>query len=391
MKEEILMNKKLYALFALAAILAVLTACGGTTNTTSTAIPAPTVNLVTAEGHLVPNQNLYLPFLASGRVTEILVAKGNHVTAGQVLARLGDRQQAEAALAAAQLAKTGAQQEYDALVRTADLVRAQAWTAYLNAQKNRSIAQLAWDKVDTTALQTDIHNATADVTTAKTDLENAQKDFDKYSNLPTDNASRKTYEAALRTAQTNYDTAVQKLETLTAQRDGPRAALDLALSTEAEAKHAYDNTQNGADADKLALAQGRLDNAKAQVAAAQLALNNYDLKAPFDGIVEEVNIAVDQLVSTSTWAIALADTSAWYVDTSDLGELDVVKLSIGQTVTVTVDALPGETFTGVVESISGAPTVSGGDVLYKVHIRLDDPSESMRWGMTVEVTFENAK
>jgi HlyD family secretion protein len=115
------------------------------------------------------------------------------------------------------------------------------------------------------------------------------------------------------------------------------------------------------------------------------------LKAPFDGIVEEVNVSVNQLVSTSTWAIALADTSAWFVDTSDLGELDVVKLSVGQTVTVTVDALPGDTFTGVVESISGAPTVSGGDILYKARIRLNDPDTRMRWGMTAEVTFENAK
>jgi multidrug efflux pump subunit AcrA (membrane-fusion protein) len=385
------MNKKLYASFALAVIFVMLTACGGTTDTSSTATPAPTVNLVTAEGHLVPNQSLYLTFLASGHVTEILVAKGEHVTAGQVLARLGDRQQAEAALAAAQLAETGAQQDYDALIRTVDLVRAQTWTAYLDAQKNRVAAQLAWDRLDTTAIQTDIDNAQADVTSYKTDLETAQKDFDKYSNLPTDNATRQTYEDALRTAQTDYDTAVIKLQTLTDQRDRVRATLDLATAVEAEAKRAYENTTDGADVDKLALAQGRLDSAKAQVAAAQLALDNFDLKAPFDGIVEEVNISMDQLVGPTTVAIALADTSTWYVDTSDLGELDVVKLSIGQPVTVTVDALPGKTFTGEVESISGAPTVSGGDVLYKVHIRLDNPDKSMRWGMTVEVTFENAK
>jgi multidrug efflux pump subunit AcrA (membrane-fusion protein) len=349
------------------------------------------VNLVTAEGHLIPTQSLYLPFLVSGRVTEILVAKGDHVAVGQVLARLGDRQQAEAALAAALLAQTAAQQDYDALIRTAGLVHAQAWTAYLDAQKNRAAAQLAWDRLDTTAIQADIDTAQADVTARQTDLENAQKDFDKYSNLAADNATRKTYEDALRTAQTDYDLAVQKLEGLTAQRDRIRAMLDLALAAEAEAKHTYENTQDEPDADKLALAQGRLDSANAQAAVAQFALGNYDLKAPFSGIVEEVNISVDQLVSPTTWAIALADTSTWYVDTSDLGELDVVKIDIGQTVTVTVDAFPGEEFTGVVESISGAPTVQGGDVLYKVHIRLDNPDKSMRWGMTAEVTFENAK
>jgi HlyD family secretion protein len=256
---------------------------------------------------------------------------------------------------------------------------------------NRSNAQLAWDKVDTNTIQTDLHDATAEVTDRQTDLENAQKDFNKYSDLPAENASRKTYEDALRTAQTNYDLAVQKLENLTAQRDRVRAALDLALAAEAEASRAYENTKNGADVEKLALAEARLANAKAQVAAAQFALDNYELKAPYAGVVQEVNISVDQITGPTTWAIALADTSAWYVDTSDLGELDVVKIAIGQSVTITVDAFPDEEFTGVVESISGAPTVQGGDILYKVHILLEKPDKAMRWGMTAEVTFEGAK
>jgi hypothetical protein len=43
--------------------------------------------------------------------------------------------------------------------------------------------------------------------------------------------------------------------------------------------------------------------------------------------------------------------------------------------------------TGVVESISEAPKVQSGDVLYTVHIRLNDPDPSLLWGMTLEVTF----
>jgi multidrug resistance efflux pump len=137
----------------------------------------------------------------------------------------------------------------------------------------------------------------------------------------------------------------------------------------------------------LALAQARLDNAGAQAAAAQSAVDNYELKAPFSGIVADVNISAGQYVGPETWAVALADTSQWYVDTSDLSELDVVNVRVGQTVEVTADALPGVVMTGVVESISGAPKVQGGDVLYTVHIRMTDPDPALRWGMTVEATF----
>jgi len=385
------MKKKVYALFAFVTILALLVACSDKTGTSSTLTPTPVMSLVIAEGHIVPNQSLYLSFLASGRVTEILVTKGEHVNAGEVLARLGDRQQAQAALSAALLARTGAQQDYDTLLRTADLVHSQAWLDYLDAQKNRAIAQLAWDRLDTGVIQTDILNAQADVTSRQMDLDAAREDFDKYSDLPETNATRKSFESALRTAQTNYDLAVQKYDDLIAKRDGPRAALNLALAAESESKRIYENTQDGPDTDKLALARAYLESAEAQVAAAQFALDNYDLKAPFDGIVEEINISLGQIVSPSIWAIALADTSEWYVDTSDLGEMDVVEISVGQTVTVSVDALPGDELTGVVESISGAPAVQGGDILYNVHIRLNSPDSRLRWGMTVEVSLDPQK
>jgi multidrug resistance efflux pump len=346
---------------------------------------------VIAEGHLLPRDNATLAFAARGRVEEILVKKGDAVKQGQVLARLGDRQQAEAALTAAQLELTSAQQAYDALVRTADLARAQAWQAYMQAQTVRLAAQLAWDKLDLTSIQTDIDDAQADVTSRQTDVENAQKDFDKYKDLPSDNATRKSYEDALRTAQTNYDQAVQKLVDLTRQRDNLRAALDSALAAEAEAKRTYDNTKNGADSDKLALAQRRLDNAKAQAAAAQNALDNYDLKAPFYGTVVDINISADEWSGPETWAVVVADFSQWYLDTSDLSEMDVVKVAVGQKVTITADALPGVTMTGVVEEIGATPKTQSGDVLYTVHIRMDEVDPLLRWGMTMEVTFEEKK
>jgi Na+/serine symporter len=75
------------------------------------------------------------------------------------------------------------------------------------------------------------------------------------------------------------------------------------------------------------------------------------------------------------------------VDTSDLNELDVVKVSVGQEVDITADAVPGGVMKGVVEEIGETPKNQGTDVLYTVHIRLDNPNPLLRWGMTMEVTF----
>jgi multidrug resistance efflux pump len=218
-------------------------------------------------------------------------------------------------------------------------------------------------------------------------LKTAQTEVDKYSNLPAGDANRKASEDKLRTASINYDTAMLKVTDLSNRRDTLHAALDTARAAEAEAKRAYDDTQNGPDTDKLALAQAQLDAAKAQAAAAQSALDNYDLKAPFAGTVANVNVSVSQMVSPQTWVVALADISQWYIDTSDLTEMDVVKIKTGQAVQVTADALPGITMNGVVESISEAPQLQSGDILYTVHIRLNDPDPRLLWGMTMEATF----
>jgi multidrug resistance efflux pump len=320
-------------------------------------------------------------------VEELPVQKGDRVSQGQLLASLGDREGAQAALASAQAQATAAQQDYDQLQRTASLQRSSAWLNYLEAQKASDAAQLAWDQLDQRSLQTDIDNAQSDVTSRQTDLEDAQKDFDKYSDLSVDNATRKSYEDKLRTAQTNYDTAVQKLLDLTSRRDSLQATLDQAQAAEAEAKRSYDNTQNGADADQLALAQAQLEAAKAQAAAAQKALDDYDLTAPFSGTVADVNVSVNQMVSPQTWVVALEDTSQWYVDTTDLTETDVVRVNLGQAVELTADALPGVVMHGTVESISQAPELQGGDILYTVHILLKDPAPGLLWGMTMEVTF----
>jgi len=364
-----------------------LSACGGITGSSATPTPAASTNTVIAEGHLAPSRNQYLAFQAHGKVDQILVKKGDQVKQGQLLVSLADRQPAQAGLVTAQLALISAQQAFNSLSRSADLGRAQAWQAYMDAQKASVVAQLAWDQLDQNAIQTNIDTAQSDVNSRKTDLANAQTDFNKYADLPNQDQTRLDYEQKLRTAQTNYDLAVQKLEDLTNARDQVHAALLAAQNTEMEAERTYQNAQNGPDSDKLALAQAQLDNANAQVAAAQDVLDSYDLKAPFDCTVMDINVSANQMVGPESWAVAIADTSQWYVDTSDLNELDVVKVSPGQKVNITADALPGVKMSGVVEAIGNTPVNQGTDVLYTIHILLNNPDARLRWGMTMEVTF----
>jgi HlyD family secretion protein len=381
------MKKQIILAISSIALVLLLAGCGIKTAAPLETAQTPAPDIVIAEGHFVPQEILTLSFQVRGKVSEITVKQGDKVSQDQVLARLGDNQQTQTALTAATFELYSAQQAADTLHRTAGLARAQAFTAYINAQKIRLVSQLVYDRLDLSVIQTSIDDAQKVVDTRLTELEKAQADFDEYKDLPPDDADRKTYEDKLNTAQTNYDDALRLLLIQTNRLDEPKAALDTALGIEAEAKRAYENTQEGPDTDKIALAQARLDNALAQVAAAQNALGNYELKAPFNGTVADINVSPNQQVGPETWAIVLIDDRQWYVETSDLTEYDVAKINVGDSANITIDALPQIEMAGVVEDISIAPKTLAGDVIYTVRLRIDKPDPLVKWGMTVEVTF----
>lgn len=381
-------NKMILLLVIPALILA---ACGGQEEMPTTQPDILPVEAVIAEGHLIPNDDLTLSFTVRGKVAEILVEEGDMVREGDVLVRLADREQAEAALAEAQLELITAQQAYDDLLRTEGLGRSESWQAYMDAQIVRAEAEREWEDLNIDNIDERIEDREADVKDAQEDLDDAQEEYDKYKDLDEDNTKREDAEDDLEREQEDYNEAVRDLEEEIRERDTVRAALDEALAAEAEAKRKYELTLGGPDAEKLTLLEARLNNAKAQVASAENNLANYELKAPFDGEVMDINVLVNEMVGPESWAVIVADTSQWYIETSDLTELEVVDVAVGQKVSILADALPDVEMSGVVDEISQSFKSQGGDILYTVRINVNDVDPRMRWGMTVEVTFEPLK
>jgi len=369
-----------------------LTACANQqaapTQDSAPSAPVLSADSVVAEGHIKPALAANLSFQARGLVEEVNVKIGDRVSKGDVLARLSNASQAEAQLAAANLELVQAQFELDTLVRTGDSNLAQAWTAYQNAQVARAEAQKEWNDVNPRDIADRVDDQQSVVNDRKDDLDDAQDEFDKYKDLDKDNSRRKTAEDDLRSAQGDYDDAVAELEDIQRESDSARAALDTALAAESEAKYQWELSRDGANEDQLKLAEARLDNAKAQVAAAQSALDNYVLTAPFDGMVVDVAVSIGEQVGAESRAVSVADTSSWVVETSDVTELDIVNVAVGQNVTLTADALPDIIMDGVVTSVSQASYTQGGDILYTIYIDVPSVDPGIKWGMTVEVTFQ---
>jgi len=436
-------KKRTWTSLVLVAVALLLVACDGLGKGESSAEPTPfppvrTREEVVAEGRVVPLRDVQLAFGVPGRVVFVGAKEGQVVEAGAVLARLDDGatqaqlRQAEAALAAARAAlarlEMGARPEEVAVAESAveaaqaqvAIARAQAEAAdravdQANAQVKQADAAFADLKAGAT--QEELEAAKAAVRQAENALWAAQAERDAIGGA-VDRKEAKDYH--LDQAEANVGVAYEALQMarwqLAQLEAGPRpgalaqaqAAVESARAGKdaAEAQAAVAQAQVKSAEAALAQAQAQLalvqaaatkpdldaaraavQEAEAAVAQAKLALDELVLRAPFTGTVVWLDVEVGERVSPNVPVARLADLSGWEIETTDLAETDVVRIAVGQTVTITPDALPDLHLSGEVTRIDELYREKLGDVVYTAHIRLVKEHPQLRWGMTVEVLF----
>jgi len=123
--------------------------------------------------------------------------------------------------------------------------------------------------------------------------------------------------------------------------------------------------------------QSQLKNLEQQLKEAQQNLENYYIRAPFDGVVTNINFKKgDSIKAGETLATVFDDKNL--VFNVDIDELDIAKIKVGQKVNITVDALP-ETqtnpLTGKVSKIPLEGTTQNGVTTYSVTISIDNPKD----------------
>jgi len=142
----------------------------------STYIPAFRTNIsstISTTGTVQATQQVNLNFGSSGEIKEINVKVGDHVTAGQVLARLDDAQ-LQSALRAAQSNLASAQARLNAVLSPSPADLASAQQAVLNAQNQVATAQNNLDDLRAKPTAADIASAQQAVLQAQNALQSAQ-------------------------------------------------------------------------------------------------------------------------------------------------------------------------------------------------------------------------
>jgi multidrug efflux pump subunit AcrA (membrane-fusion protein) len=127
--------------------------------------------------------------------------------------------------------------------------------------------------------------------------------------------------------------------------------------------------------------------AQAKVQSAQAEVNSLSLTAPYAGEITNVGYQVGDSVSPSTAAVVLVDRSKLYVDLQ-IDESHVVKLSQGDTATISLEANTSLALTGKVSYINPVGTSNQGVVYYEVRVVLDQSDPTILIGATADVIIQ---
>jgi len=392
----------------------------------------------------------------SGHVLDVLFDENREVKAGQLLVVIDPRdyrvalQQAQAAVEQAQAAASAAAGTVRVTERTGSAGISQASAEVAGARASQAVAERQSDsaasQVETAraekaaasaaveAARRQADAAEAALTSARAKADEADKDAARMEQLLQSGAvsvqQRDAAVAAKTSARANVESAQAQVRAsralaqqaqererqavLAVRQAIQRAAAARAQVAEARAgigraeaalQSAHSSPiQTGVRRSEARNAIGRLAEARARLKQATLNLSYTRIVAPVDGVVAKKNVEPGQYVQPGQPLAAIVASGSTHI-TANFKETQLGAIRVGQRATFTVDAYPGITFRGRVESVSpgtGAvfsllpPENASGNftrVVQRVPVRIaidssDDPNHPMRAGMSAVVTVD---
>jgi HlyD family secretion protein len=387
---------------------------------------------VNATGSIEPETSVSLTFGTAGTIQQVEVVRGQTVTAGTVLATLNAAevqlavQQAEDALRIQELTL---QQRLNSEPTTATLASAQADIDAAQAQLSVAQANLAQAEAGVLQAQAqlaqlnagprpgDVAAAEANVANARLQQQNAQIAYNQTLECFTRPDTGEEVcpglgapEEQARAQLEQANTALQVAETQLADAQaGPRPSdiqaanaavasaqagvlaaegnVQAAEANVARAEAAYARLLEGPTADEIAILEAQVASARTNLALAQLRLDQSKIVAPTNGRIANILIRAGEQAAPGTPAMVLVNEAAFRLEVN-VDEIDIDQISVGQSVQVTLDALPDRMITGEVADVAPTPVSTAGVVTYQVTVNLEETAGvDLRSGMSANASI----
>jgi HlyD family secretion protein len=320
---------------------------------------------ISGSGSLIASQSVDLSFSTSGSLVELDVKLGDTVTAGQVLARLGNSVSLQANVSSARLDLLQAQNDLENLQQSAGVSLAQAYQDWV-------LAKASYEQASTQSQRMDYSRCSQDVNTQK--AAQLQRASDRLNSLTVGSdawiSAKGTYDTAL--ANYTYCAGYTDEEKLEASAEQDLASATLA---QAEAKYSTLSSGSGIDPNELLLAQTKVDQAQTRLTLAEQELEGITLTSPISGVVTYLSGSQGMIVGTSKF-ITISDVSQPDV-TVYVEEADIEQFVAGHQAEVVFDALPNQLFTGTLTQVNPELSSSFGTTVVQGLVELDPESSTI--------------
>ena len=206
--------------------------------------------------------------------------------------------------------------------------------------------------------------------------------YEKVRDLDKKNTQRTAAYDALQAGILKRDSQLRLLNQVMGTPYGNRAesffiGYDQQAAVVAEAHAAYQRLVDKSD---------EISAAQANMQAQQNTVDQASIIAPFSGTITAIDSLPGNLISSGDVAVQLDDLSNLTVDL-EISQMDINKISIGQTARLSFDAIPNAVFSGTVIEISEAGSASNEDAVFGVRVALTDPDGGIKPGFSTTVSI----
>ena len=261
----------------------------------------------------------------------------------------------------------------------AKVVQAKADVDSAAATVTNQVAQVEKGKADVENARAALAEAKANTAKAQVAVVDSKRDLERKKELF---GRELIARSDLDSAEATYDSNVALLEAGRAKEQSLAAAIQSAIA------------QLRVLEAQLQAARAQVEQRKALLTQAQADLEHTTIRAPVNGVVVSRQVDVGQTVAASLQAPVLftiaEDLTKMQVEVS-VDEADIGRVRLDDRTTFTVDAFPGQTFTGTVTQIRKAALVVQNVVTYTVVVSVDNPGGKLLPGMTANVKMITAE
>lgn len=390
--------------------------------------------IVTISGKIEAEKTAVLNFPVTGTIHNVLTTEGAHVAHGDVLAsitqdslvaeyteaqarlrflessrrellrgpRVTEREVTETNVAIAREALARTEREHAHIVQNArELLRSSELTAVPTNKLNNDIpptitGNYACDAEGTYTLEVFNSRSTTDLSYTLTGLESGTYTgyadaasplgvCGLYIQFATEEAYRNKEEWTISVPNTRSASYLENMHayTLALQQQenavsAAKQALELAIKTERDL-NAPPTTET------LEQVDAQITEARAVLSAQEARIADHTVRAPFDGLVTDVDMKIGEVADSSRSIIMIYEGG--YKLKARISEVDVTKIHLGDSALVRFDAVPHEQFTAKIDFISPRSSEIDGVAYYEASLILETTPAWVREGLNADINI----